>query len=119
MLALEDIKFNSENLPEGWMLINELFVSSEELPLFETKFGAKIENIVNQFISTKEANVQVNYILCPDLENAKLANQKMIELVGYINTVLSKENIVVEIITDEIKLKEEIISILNEGRKDK
>jgi len=117
MLTLEDIKFNAKNLPEGWRLNNELFVTQEELPLFKMKFGAKVDNVLNQFISSEEANVQVNYILCPDPENAKITSQKMIELVGYINTILLEENVVVEIISDDIKLKEKIISILNERKK--
>lgn len=119
MLSIEDIKLNPEKLPEGWRLVNEIFVSSEELPNFEEKFGAGVENVLNQFISAEEGNVQVNYILSLDPENAGIVERKMNDLVGCINTVLLKENVVVEIISDELKLKEKIIDILERQRKGK
>lgn len=61
-LSAQELGFARHHMPDGWSIEREIVVPEAALPRFETKLGAKLAEIRNQFLNVRGAPLQVNSI---------------------------------------------------------
>ena len=110
--SLQKRKLNATTAPETWRLVKEFFVTEEELKLFENKFEAGLEEIVNQFFIIGDQALRVNYIAAKSVDDADAVLKKLEIEVGKVNLILKKDNMVMEVITPSEALKKEASAVL-------
>lgn len=98
-------KLKSSDVPDDWNLVKELFVFGAELDGFEKKLGAGLTEMINQYFLVKDQRVRINYISCAGEKDAAIAYEKLKEMVGKVNVVIRNGDLVIEIITDDEKLR--------------
>lgn len=114
-IEINDIKLTKEKLPRTWQLVDEVSVSKEELPIFERRFGLAIKEIVNQTFSVDGETIQINYSQPAVKEEANQLYQKLFIMVGGSNDVLRKEEIAIEIISQDSRLRSKAIELFIPG----
>ncbi len=102
---LQERKISAPDLPPGWRLVKAFFSTDEEIKQFEQKFGAPIDDVINQFFLIDEKRAQINTIACPSQEDAETTYQALEKLVGQVNLVVKADRFVMEIITPFEELK--------------
>lgn len=111
---IEQIKIR--DMPAGWTVTSEFSVNETKVERFERRFAAPINAIYNQLIAVDDelqSRLQVNYVLCPSARDAMFVLRQMVEMVGQRNIVLRKDNVVIEIIATNNKLKKEVVMMVD------
>ena len=110
---IETMKLRDEILPKGWELNQEFYLSVDELPQFEAKFDARLSAIMNQYVAVRGTPaIQINYVLCATDGDGKKAQTRLVEMVGDKNEIVRSGPMIVEVISQDPKLKEEVLEIL-------
>lgn len=119
-LDLSNVVFKRGNLPQGWQMTNDYRAPKSELPTFAKKFSIdSLEGLSNQvFIVDGKVRLQVNYVQCKDAAEAEKVARHFQKMVGHMNKILLRENIVIEIITrpESVQLKNQVASLLAPAR---
>jgi hypothetical protein len=110
---IDRIKLKPEQMPGGWKLVKEFRAPEKKIKLFETRFVAPIDEVLNQKLKVDgKAEVQVNYLASPTEEGADLVYQGMIEMVGAANVIVRKGKVAIEIISSDNRLKDKVVDLL-------
>ncbi len=113
-VVLEQIKLNQ--LPEKWIITSEFTVTDDKVAQFERRFAASIDTIFNQLIAVQDdaqGRVQINYVVCHTELDAIFTLKQMVEMVGQRNTILRRENAVIEVIATNSELKQGVINMID------
>ncbi|MCP3887882.1 MAG: hypothetical protein GY702_03275 [Desulfobulbaceae bacterium] len=113
-VTLEQIKLNQ--FPEEWIITSEFIVTEDKVAQFERRFAASIDTIFNQLIAVKDdaqSRVQINYVVCHTEMDAIFTLKQMVEMVGQRNTILRRENAVIEVIATNSELKQGVVNMID------
>lgn len=110
--AVEAVSVKPDSICKNCKLGNTFYVKKDQLANFEKKFSAKILALKNDIISDGNNKVQINYIEGSTLKDAETIYKNLIKMVGNVNVVTMKGNVVIEIIASTIDLKEAALKSL-------
>ncbi len=112
---VQRLKLKAGSFPEKWRLVKEFFVFGKELEDVGVRIGVKPQELVNQFLLADGRVVQVNYVAGATDSDAQAILEKMESLVGGRSLMLKKGPVVVEIISDDRQLQEEVRDLLEKA----
>ena len=119
-LDVQSVVFKKGSLPKGWELTRNYTAPPGKLPQLEKRFGIKpLLGLVNQvFIVEGKYRLQVNFVQCKNKSQAKSTALKMKKMVGHMNRILLRDNVVIEIMTrpDNPGLKNKVTRMLSPAR---
>lgn len=102
---INDILIEPNQLPENWSIWNIIIIQAAKLPFFENRLGAKIDNVVNQFLKAKDGFIRINYVAGTNQAETDKLYQNMQKSVSKENIVLKRDGVVIEIISGKETLK--------------
>ena len=69
-LSAQELIFDRNHMPDGWSIERVIVAPEANLPQFETKLGAKLAEIRNQFLNVRGVHLQVNSITAQSEDDA-------------------------------------------------
>ena len=115
--TIESMKITANQIPDTWKLSKSFYVDTNQLKQFEEKFSSNIKSMKNEiFYNGSGGKVQVNYIEGNNSQDANKIYDLMVQMVGNVNDVAMKGNVIVEVIAPNKAIKS---AILKEIKPDK
>lgn len=103
--VIHKVLVQKTQLPGNWTLRNIILVEKSKIPFFESKLGARIDTIFNQVFKMGTDLIRINYISGSSGSETEKLYQNMKKGVAGNNIILTKENVVIEIIAKQEPLK--------------
>jgi len=112
--AIQKMKLRPTKIPKHWRPVSEYSFTGSSLESFEKKFGTRLKEVLNQNFFVNQADVKINYVIGLTEQDSARTHKMLEDMVGKINLIMIKNNVVIEIIGDSPEAKKEAEALLNQ-----
>lgn len=78
-VCAQELGFDPDHMPDGWVIEREIVVPEANLPRFEANLGVKLSAIRNQFLNVRGMSLQVNLITAQSEDDAVRLERRLSE----------------------------------------